>query len=228
MPHIPNFGKYCATCAAYATLSIYRIYKNDISEALYITCAVVNTIYCVFWDIKLDWSLGNTSCGFLREDLTFEDHKWIYWVAMVEDVLLRCNWVAYVASSRYPQHSSAISFFVALSEVVRRGVWMVFRVENEHWGNVRLTQAYRDPPLPFKVALELEEQDAAVATGADMERVDTRTHNVPLSGLRQRREAMNRTKSSRSVLDNAHMQDYVRSDSTPGDSSSTSEEEDED
>ena len=211
-------------------LSTYRVYENDVTQALFITCATINSIYCIFWDIKIDWSLGSVSSGFLREDLAFKEHKWMYWVAMVEDVLLRCNWIAYVVFSKYPQHSSAISFFVALSEVFRRGVWMIFRVENEHWGNVRLTQAYRDPPLPFKVALELEEDPAGVATGADMEQVMSRTQEMPMNGLRNRGDAartLNRTKSNRSVLNDAHMQDYQRTDSVRSGDSSTSEDDEE-
>ena len=232
MPHIPNFGKYCATCLMYATLSLFRTNENITTEAIFITCAIVNSIYTIFWDIKLDWSLGNMSAGGLREDLTFRKQPWIYWVAMIEDAILRFNWIMYVVSWKWPQHSSAISFFVALSEVIRRGIWIVFRVENEHWGNVRLTQAYRDPPLPFKVALEMQPDEPTVAsgTGADMERVISRTQTMPMTGLRNRNPTgtLNRTVSARSVLDDAHMFDYQRSDSFQSDSSTSEEDEDED
>jgi hypothetical protein len=51
---------------------------------------------------------------------------------MVIDPLLRFNWVFYAFYINELQHSAALSFFVALTEVTRRGIWVLFRVENEH------------------------------------------------------------------------------------------------
>jgi len=47
------------------------------------------------------------------------------------------------------QHSTIVSFGVALSEVTRRGLWALFRVENEQIGNNGALKAARDLPIPF-------------------------------------------------------------------------------
>lgn len=53
----------------------------------------------------------------------------MYYVAMVVDPILRCNWIFYAIYSNEIQHSAMLSFSVALSEVLRRGIWTLFRVE---------------------------------------------------------------------------------------------------
>ncbi|KZF20412.1 hypothetical protein L228DRAFT_27301 [Xylona heveae TC161] len=70
---------------------------------------------------------------------------------MVIDPLLRFNWVFYAIFSDEVQHSATLSFFISLSEVFRRGMWALFRVENEHCTNVGRFRASRDVPLPYDI-----------------------------------------------------------------------------
>ena len=65
---------------------------------------------------------------FLRDVLGYKQ-TWIYYVAIVLDPILRFNWIFYAIYSRDIQHSALLSFLVALSEVFRRAMWMLFRVE---------------------------------------------------------------------------------------------------
>ena len=58
-PHLVNFGKYMCTIAQYATLSLFRIHKNNVTRGLFIASATANSIYCSIWDIMMDWSLGS-------------------------------------------------------------------------------------------------------------------------------------------------------------------------
>jgi hypothetical protein len=69
---------------------------------------------------------------------------------MVIDPILRFNWVFYATFTNDTKHSAIISFLIALSEIFRRGVWTIFRVENEHCTNVGRVRASRDFPLPYK------------------------------------------------------------------------------
>lgn len=64
-PHMANFGKYIFTILQYMTLSMYRINQNPQMKALFITMATINSIYCIIWDIFMDWSMWTTST--LRE-----------------------------------------------------------------------------------------------------------------------------------------------------------------
>ena len=70
---------------------------------------------------------------------------------MILDPILRFNWIFYAIFSGELQHSALLSFFVGFSEVCRRGVWTLFRVENEHCTNVGRFRASRDVPLPYDV-----------------------------------------------------------------------------
>lgn len=51
---------------------------------------------------------------------------------MIVDPLIRFNFILYVIFVFQAQHSSVMSFIIALSEVCRRGFWSLFRLENEH------------------------------------------------------------------------------------------------
>lgn len=75
---------------------------------------------------------------------------------MVLDPLLRFNWIFYAIYSHDLQHSALLSFGVSLSEVCRRGIWSLFRVENEHCTNVGRFRASRDVPLPYDIHLPSE------------------------------------------------------------------------
>ncbi|KAI5288821.1 hypothetical protein KEM52_001011 [Ascosphaera acerosa] len=151
-PHLVNMGKYTSTLVFYVTLSVYRIDRSYDVRALFIFFAVVNALYSSTWDLAMDWSLGDISSKNwgLRDSLALR-RRWLYYAAMVLDPILRFNWIFYVIFPRDFQHSALLSFFVALSEVLRRGMWVIFRVENEHCTNVELFRASRDVPLPYQI-----------------------------------------------------------------------------
>ena len=69
---------------------------------------------------------------------------------MTLDPILRFNWIFYVIFAWEAQHSSLVSFLIALAEVLRRGMWTMIRIENEHCTNVRLARATIRPPMPYE------------------------------------------------------------------------------
>jgi len=79
----------------------------------------------------MDWSLGDPTNKFLRSTLGYK-RKWMYYAAIVIDPILRFNWIFYAIFPIELQHSAVLSFLIAFSEVCRRGMWTLFRVENEH------------------------------------------------------------------------------------------------
>ena len=85
---------------------------------------------------------------FLREVLGYK-RPWVYYLAMVLDPILRFNWIFYAIYAHDLQQIAVLSFFVGFSEVCRRGIWTLFRVENEHCTNVGRFRASRDVPLPY-------------------------------------------------------------------------------
>jgi hypothetical protein len=145
-------GKYMATIMFYATLSIYRMDQKPSTKAAFITFATINSIYTSFWDIYYDWSLGDPHAKhrFLRKELGYKK-VWWYYAAITIDPILRFNWTMYLVSPLQLQHSAVTSFCVSLSEIFRRGMWSLFRVENEHCTNVGRFRASRDVPLPYEI-----------------------------------------------------------------------------
>jgi xenotropic and polytropic retrovirus receptor 1 len=101
----------------------------------------------------MDWSLCQPQAKkwFLR-DIRGYKSIYYYYIAMVIDVILRFNWVFYIFYTHDIRHGSLASFFIAFSEVTRRGMWTLFRVENEHCANVSLFKASRDIPLPYPLS----------------------------------------------------------------------------
>lgn len=81
----------------------------------------------------------------------------MYYVAIFLDPILRFNWIFYAIYGDDLQHSAILSFLIGLSEVFRRGMWTIFRVENEHCTNVGRFRASRDIPLPYSIPATSEE-----------------------------------------------------------------------
>ncbi|KIW92496.1 uncharacterized protein Z519_06343 [Cladophialophora bantiana CBS 173.52] len=229
-PHLANCVKYCGNIAYYATLSIYRIDMNHTTWSIFVTFALVNGLYCSFWDVFMDWSLGDffvQKYPFLRERLAYKQ-VWIYYSAIVADVLLRQQWVFYAIFTSDIQHSAFMSFFVSLAEVIRRGLWSLFRVENEHCNNVGQFRASRDIPLPYDIpesrtvspvqerrtpsAPQPTEPEQRIATGVDLESLASLD-----ASLRQRRTpttprtpAMRALQRVGTIIGTAHAQDFER------------------
>ncbi|OJJ72466.1 hypothetical protein ASPBRDRAFT_124651, partial [Aspergillus brasiliensis CBS 101740] len=211
-PHLLNFGKYTFTILYYVTLSLYRIDKAERFQATFITFALLNAVYCSVWDLIMDWSLGNAYAKrpLLRDVLAFRN-AWVYYIAMVIDVVVRFNWIFYAIFTKDMQHSALLSFFVALSEVCRRGVWTIFRVENEHCTNVLLFRASRDVPLPYQVSSPPTQVDQQ-ADGVQLEDQQPQAHDVEhgtpsTPGMSVRNRGLSRVGS---LLASAHAQDFQR------------------
>ncbi|TKA81607.1 hypothetical protein B0A55_03565 [Friedmanniomyces simplex] len=153
--HGANGAKYTCTILQYVSLSLWRIHGGDHLMAFFIASATLNSVYCSFWDLEYDWSMPlnpySKPFPLLRSTLAYRKRVWWYYIAIFLDPILRFNWIFYIIYRGDMQHSSLVSFFIALSEVVRRGVWVVFRVENEHCANVGRARAMRDLELPFEV-----------------------------------------------------------------------------
>ncbi|KAI0835284.1 EXS-domain-containing protein [Hypoxylon sp. FL0890] len=173
-PHLVNGGKYGMTIMSYVTLSLYRMRATQSNLGLFVTFSTMNGIYTSIWDLFMDFSFfqPETRHRFLRNILGLK-RRWLYYVIMVLDPILRFNWIFYAIFAHNKQHSTFVSFLVALAEVTRRGMWALFRVENEHCGNVAQYKASRDVPLPYplhhheplveRVSTDEEEQRKATA-----------------------------------------------------------------
>ena len=176
--HIANGVKYSLTVLQYVSLSTWRINKaggNPGWLAFLLVSASLNSLYCAFWDLNYDWSMplkpNSRPYPLLRPMLAFQKRIWWYYIAIFLDPILRFNWIFYVIYKDDAQHSSLVSFLIALSEVIRRGAWVIFRVENEHCANVGRSRAMRDPELPYEIRSAAPASEDAAADGETLARL---------------------------------------------------------
>jgi hypothetical protein len=112
-----------------------------------ITCRLffvfVNSFYSFYWDVTKDWDLSLFSTAKERND---PEHPWalrrnryfhakeMYYGAICMDLMLRCTWSFKL--SPHLDHFNDLEggiFVMELLEVLRRWIWIFFRVETE-WG----------------------------------------------------------------------------------------------
>lgn len=158
-PHLVNGGKYTMTIVSYVALSLYRIQESHSNLALFITFSTMNSVYTSIWDLFMDFSLLQVdSRHFMLRDILALKRRWVYYVIMVLDPILRFSWIFYAIFTHDTQHNSICSFLVSFAEATRRGMWSLIRVENEHCANVAQYKASRDVPLPY----HLHELDSSI------------------------------------------------------------------
>ena len=152
---------------------------------------------------------------------------------MVLDPILRFNWIFYAIFSGELQHSALLSFFVGFSEICRRGMWTLFRVENEHCTNVGRFRASRDVPLPYEIASPTpstpEEEEPQSHPSPEQHRrpapfqaspssagTSSNLEAQPQSGSLRRRQNLSNTPIQRgiarvgTIMTQAHAQDFER------------------
>ncbi|ODA79845.1 hypothetical protein RJ55_05442 [Drechmeria coniospora] len=225
-PHLVNGGKYTMTIVSFMMLSLYRIDGSTTNLALYITSSLITSIYVSIWDLFMDFSLlqAHSRHALLRDILALK-RRWPYYAIMVVDPLLRFAWIFYAIFTHNAQHSTTISFVVALLEISRRGMWALFRVENEHCANVAQYKASREVPLPYLIEPLMDRastDDGPVMVGHDdaelgvsapagpvASTASTTTVARPSEGLRRRAEAST-TRTFSKILAEAHRQDFQK------------------
>ncbi|GKT84325.1 EXS family protein [Colletotrichum tofieldiae] len=165
-PHLVNGGKYTMSILAAMSLSMYRINNTHGHLAMFVTFSTINAIYTSIWDLFMDFSLLQPhSRHRLLRDITGLKKRWPYYFIMVADPVLRFAWIFYAIFTHDAQHSTIVSFLVALAEVSRRGMWTLFRVENEHCANVAQYKASRDVPLPYRIEPLVSHRSPEIAEG---------------------------------------------------------------
>ncbi|PON94804.1 SPX domain containing protein [Trema orientale] len=152
--HLANMGKYVsAMVAAGARLTYARQGHQDrLWFSIVLVTSVVATVYQLYWDFVKDWGLLNPKSKnpWLRDELILKN-KSIYYVSMALNVVLRVAWVETVMGFRVGAvESRLLEFLLASLEVIRRGHWNFYRLENEHLNNVGKYRAVKTVPLPFR------------------------------------------------------------------------------
>ncbi|KAL9276202.1 hypothetical protein ACSQ67_026257 [Phaseolus vulgaris] len=123
--------------------------------------SISTAIFSTYWDLVIDWGLlqRHSKNRWLRDKLLLP-HKSVYFAAVVLNVLLRFAWLQTILNFKFSfLHRQAMISIVASLEIIRRGLWNFFRVENEHLNNVGKYRAFKSVPLPFNYNEDDEDGD---------------------------------------------------------------------
>ncbi|XP_010470934.1 PREDICTED: phosphate transporter PHO1 homolog 10 [Camelina sativa] len=149
--HGYNALKYMLTIIAVIIRTAYELKKGRTWMILALVSSGVATGMNTFWDIVIDWGLlrRHSQNPYLRDKLLVP-HKSVYFAAMVVNVILRVAWMQLVLEFNLKSlHKIAVTSIISCLEIVRRGIWSFFRLENEHLNNVGKYRAFKSVPHPF-------------------------------------------------------------------------------
>ncbi|GMJ09543.1 PHO1 homolog 3 [Hibiscus trionum] len=155
-----NAGKYFITIVALCLRSAHNLNEGLSWEISALVFSVAAAVICTYWDLVYDWGLlqRHSRNRWLRDKLLVS-RKSVYFGAMVLNVLLRFAWLQTVFNFKlFDLHRQIMITIVASLEIIRRGMWNFFRLENEHLNNAGKYRAFKSVPLPFNY-VEDEDKD---------------------------------------------------------------------
>ncbi len=134
--HIINIFKYLTSICFYTFFWLNVHYYKDGStiKVLKITFGIIQSLYQYFWDIYIDWGLGQFSsynCT-LRDKIVCP--KKFYYFSIIFNLIFRFNWILLLISCS-PKYQDYITLGFSSSEVIRRVIWCIIRIENEAINN---------------------------------------------------------------------------------------------
>ncbi|XP_076907979.1 phosphate transporter PHO1 homolog 1-like [Bidens hawaiensis] len=156
--HLTNLGKYVSAMVAAGAKVAYEKEKSGGWLCVVVIMSSITTVYQLYWDFVKDWGLlqMNSKNPWLRNELILR-RKFIYFLSMGLNVVLRLAWLQTVLHYKFGGIDSRLTgLFLAALEVIRRGHWNFYRLENEHLNNAGKFRAVKMVPLPFH---EVDEQD---------------------------------------------------------------------
>ncbi|KAF3777197.1 Phosphate transporter PHO1-like protein 1 [Nymphaea thermarum] len=149
--HLVNLGKYVSAMIAAGAKVAYERDKGVGWLTLLIITSSTATVYQLYWDFVKDWGLlqPRSRNPWLRDELMLR-HKVIYYFSMGVNLVFRLAWLQTALHSNFGSVDYRVTgFFLAALEVIRRGQWNFYRLENEHLNNAGKFRAVKIVPLPF-------------------------------------------------------------------------------
>ncbi|GAB2297090.1 Phosphate transporter PHO1 1 [Dionaea muscipula] len=156
--HLVNLGKYVSAMVAAGAKVAYEKERSIGYLCLVVAMSSAATVYQLYWDYVKDWGLlqFHSNNPWLRNELMLH-RKCIYYFSMGLNLILRLAWLQTVLHPNFGNIDYRVmGLFLAALEVIRRGQWNFYRLENEHLNNAGKFRAVKTVPLPFH---EVDEED---------------------------------------------------------------------
>ncbi|KAL7196663.1 hypothetical protein ACSBR1_036641 [Camellia fascicularis] len=149
--HLVNLGKYVSAMLAAGAKVAYEKERSTGWLCLVVAVSSGATVYQLYWDFVKDWGLlqFHSNNPWLRNELMLR-RKFIYYISMGLNLVLRLAWLQTVLHYNFGNVDYRVTgLFLAALEVIRRGHWNFYRLENEHLNNAGKFRAVKIVPLPF-------------------------------------------------------------------------------
>ena len=147
-PKIRHFRKttlYGTGLVNVATSAVLSKYKTAWALTLFIISHVIGTGATLYWDLFNDWGFFRPGEDFPLRKQKVLDHDLIYYLAILQDIVLRLAWTVPLILKWQYHLGSAVAItdgemilmetVFVVAELWRRGIWNFFRLENEHLNN---------------------------------------------------------------------------------------------
>mmetsp|Transcript_2066 Transcript_2066/g.4700 ORF Transcript_2066/g.4700 Transcript_2066/m.4700 type:complete len:825 (+) Transcript_2066:418-2892(+) len=157
-PHLLNAAKYAFSNLIVLLGAFHPTFTSVTKntswyKSLWVGAFVVSTLFTYYWDIVFDWGLCKKGQGLLREHLMLPDKRY-YYCAMVIDLVLRFTWCL----TLIPQlnvffnvtNQAYTVLLLGITELIRRTIWTIIRVEHEHNYNDLGYRRVTFVPLDFR------------------------------------------------------------------------------
>ncbi|CEM00571.1 unnamed protein product [Vitrella brassicaformis CCMP3155] len=138
--HAANTGKYCAGILVVICTSIpWHEYGLSIyvSRLVWVFTYIFATIYMFFWDVYMDWGLAFDPDNYLRPQRMYP--PWLYYSISLVNLFGRLSWAMNLMPIEILDNerlnSNLITLWVSTMEILRRTLWALIRLENEHLTN---------------------------------------------------------------------------------------------
>lgn len=159
-PHLTNSVKYALSLSA-IIFSVCSKFDGSLTLKVFwlsilalLVFSALASVFAFAWDVYFDWGLlsKNEENPYLRKEITFP--RWFYFFAIGMDAVLRFTWIVLLSPNYWQTFTVApvIVYGLALFEIVRRAIWVLIRMENEHANNVGQYRVTKDLPMPFAIA----------------------------------------------------------------------------
>ncbi|SOV12412.1 G-protein associated signal transduction protein, putative [Plasmodium sp. gorilla clade G2] len=140
--HIYNMLKYLSGIFIVICTSFnWSYFGFDIyTSKLILVCSyVIGSTYMYIWDLYCDWGLLKEYNHLLRKNNNIMYPPHYYYFAGLLNLIFRLTWAITIMPINIFENkeinSFLITFFLMFIEVLRRSIWMCFRLENEHVTN---------------------------------------------------------------------------------------------
>jgi len=197
--HLWNAGKYTSCLVSTGVSCLYAaMHPNDPSKhfffVLMVSTATFTALYAYYWDIVKDWGLGDWEHGGLRRELMFKKRKWVYYWAMISDLMMRYGWMVTTLlpmDSMIGIFNSEVTLLLTAIELLRRAQWGIFRLENE--------QLHKVDTATIEAVFGNLHLDSKVAGGTDENGHGEQHNRVAHSKSFSMADSLNNTGSGQSV-----------------------------